>query len=68
MNSVEGLKEYKVSKFKDQDGPRHIAFNNGEYAIVHELSNYVSVANKMVNLKNSERHLTVLKILMMTLN
>ena len=60
--SNEGLKEYKVSKFKDQDGPRHIAFhNNGEYAyIVHELSNYVSVAKyKDGQFEELERHLTV---------
>ena len=60
--SSEGLKEYKVSQFKDQDGPRHIAFHkNGEYAyIVHELSNYVSVAKyEDGEFKEIERHLTI---------
>lgn len=57
-----GFKEHAVSQFKDQDGPRHIAFHkNGEYAyVVHELSNYVSVVRyNEGKFEEIERHLTV---------
>ncbi|MBI5973717.1 6-phosphogluconolactonase [Staphylococcus caledonicus] len=58
----EGFKEHEITKFKDQDGPRHIAFHrNGKYAyVVHELSNYVSVMQyNDGQFEELERHLTI---------
>ncbi|UDI77906.1 lactonase family protein [Staphylococcus taiwanensis] len=58
----EGFKEHAVSQFKDQDGPRHIAFHkNGKYAyVVHEISNIVSVTHyNDGQFEEIERHATV---------
>lgn len=58
----EGFKEHAVSQFKDQDGPRHIAFHkNGKYAyVVHEISNIVSVTRyNNGQFEEIERHATI---------